>query len=114
MGYHCELVNNIQKVSWDGSLVAAYSENFKKAMVDDVLKDQKKVIFDLSKMTNIDASGLSVLVSILQWLNGKGGIMKLAGLQPRPKIVFEITHVINLFEIYDTVEEALASFNAPA
>ena len=113
MEYRCEMVNDVQKVSLDGRLVAAFSEGFKAKMFEH-LSGQKKVVFDLSKMAHIDSSGLGALVAILQWLNANGGVMKLACLQPRPKIVFDITHVGRLFEIYDTVEEALASFNAPA
>ncbi len=110
--YHCEIINNVEKVSLEGRLVAACSEEFKAEMFDR-LAGQKKVVFDLSKMAHIDSSGLGVLVSILQWLNANGGIIKLACLQPRPKNVFDITHVCRLFEIYDTVDAALASFNAP-
>ncbi len=113
MNWHFEIVNNVEKVSLEGRLVAAYSEGFKNDMFNR-LAAQKKVVFDMSKMVHIDSSGLGVLVSILQWLNANGGVVKLACIQPRPKIVFDITHVGRLFEIYDTVEEAMASFNAPA
>ena len=114
MEYRCEIIdNNVQKVTLNGRLVAACSEEFRADMFNRIA-GQKKVVFDLSKMTHIDSSGLGVLVSILQWLNANGGVMKLACLQPRPKIVFDITHVCRVFEIYDTVEAAVASFNAPA
>ena len=114
MEYRFEIVdNNVQMVTLDGRLVAACSEEFRADMFNRIA-GQKKVVFDLSKMTHIDSSGLGVLVSILQWLSANGGVMKLACLQPRPKIVFEITHVCRVFDIYDTVEAALASFNAPA
>ena len=113
MEYRYETVNDVQKVSLDGRLVAACSEEFKSAMFS-LLAKKQKVVFDLSKMSHIDSAGLGVLVSILQWFNANGGVMKLACLQPRPKIVFDITHVCRLFEIYDTLDAALESFNAPA
>ena len=114
MEYKCEIVgDNVQKVSLDGRLVAACSEKFKSAMFEH-LAGQRKVVFDLSKMSHIDSSGLGALVSLLQWLNSNGGVIKLACIQPRPKIVFDITKICRIFEIYDTVEAALASFNAPA
>ena len=111
MEYRCEIIdNNVQKVTLNGRLVAACSEEFRADMFNRIA-GQKKVVFDLSKMAHIDSAGLGGLVSILQWLNSNGGVMKLACLQPRPKIVFDITHVSRLFEIYDTVDAALASFN---
>ena len=39
-----------------------------------------------------------------------GGICRLACLQPHPRIVFDITKVFRVFEIFDSVEEAEASF----
>ena len=109
MDYHFEQIDNVMKVSLDGRLVAACSEEFKD-MMQERLKDQKSIIFDLKLMQHIDSSGLGALVSVLQWVNANGGVIKLACLQPRPKIVFDITKVYRVFEIYDTVEDALASF----
>ena len=109
MDYHFEPIDNVMKVSLDGRLVAACSEEFKDTMMDR-LKDQKSIIFDLKLMQHIDSSGLGALVSVLQWVNANGGVIKLACLQPRPRIVFDITKVYRVFEIYDTVEDALASF----
>ncbi len=109
MDYHFEQIDNVMKVSLDGRLVAACSEEFKDTMLER-LKDQKSIIFDLKRMQHIDSSGLGALVSVLQWVNSNGGVIKLACLQPRPKIVFDITKVYRVFEIYDTVEAALLSF----
>ena len=109
MDYHFEMVGNVLKVSLEGRLVAACSEEFKDTMFER-LKDNKAVVFDLTQMAHIDSSGLGALVSILQWMNSNNGSIKLACLQPRPKIVFDITKVYRVFDIYDTVEAALASF----
>ena len=109
MNYHFETVDDVLKVSLDGRLVAACSEEFKETMFER-LKDSKSILFDLSKMAHIDSSGLGALVSILQRVNANGGVVKLACLQSRPRIVFNITKIYRVFDIYDTVEEALASF----
>ena len=109
MDYQFETVGNVMKISLEGRLVAACSEEFKNTMFER-LKDQKAILFDLSKMVHIDSSGLGALVSLLQWVNSRGGVLKLACLQPRPRIVFEITKVYRVFDIHDTVEAALASF----
>ena len=109
MDYHFETVGDVLKVSLDGRLVAACSEEFKELMFER-LKDHKSILFDLSKMVHVDSSGLGALVSILQRVNSNGGVIKLACLQSRPRIVFEITKIYRVFDIYDTVEEALASF----
>ena len=112
MDYRFETIDNVLTVSIDGRLVASCAEEFKDAMLER-LGDAKQIIFDLKGMVHIDSSGLGALVSILQWVHTRGGVMKLANLQPRPKIVFDITKVYRVFEIFDTTEEALASFANP-
>ena len=113
MEYHFEVVNGILKVSLSGRLVASCSEDFKEAMFER-LKESKRVLFNLEKMEHVDSSGLGALVSVLQWMNGNGGVIKLCCLQPRPKIVFDITKVYRIFDIYATEAEALASFGPEA
>ena len=113
MNYNFENVGNVLKVTLDGRLVASCSEEFKDAMFER-LRDSKRVVMDLRKMGHIDSSGLGALVSILQWINSNGGTLKLFGLQSRPKIVFDITKVYRVFDIYNTEEEALAAFNTNA
>jgi len=110
MEYHFETDGNVLKVSLSGRLVASCSEEFKTTMFDR-LKDQKRVLFNLKQMEHVDSSGLGALVSILQWENSNSGVIKLCCLQPRPKIVFDITKVHRIFEIYDTEEAAMESFS---
>ena len=102
--------NGVLIVVPDGRLVAACSEELK-TLVSERLETTSKVLFDLSKMTHIDSSGLGALVQLLQKANAKGGTVKLANLQAHPRIVFDITKVYRVFEIFDSADAALASFN---
>ena len=110
MEYQFETEGNVLKVSLSGRLVASCSEEFKDAMFER-LKESKQIVFNLQKMEHVDSSGLGALVSVLQWVNSNGGALKLCCLQPRPKIVFDITKVHRIFEIYNTEAEALAAFS---
>jgi len=97
------------KVSVDGRLVAVCAEELKDALAGKV-EAKPQVLFDLSKMTHVDSSGLGALVQILQKCKSAGGNCRLAGLQPHPRIVFDITKVFRVFEIFDTVEQAERAF----
>ena len=110
MRYHFESTEDILKVSVSGRLVASCSEEFKETMFER-LKDFKKILFNLGEMEHIDSSGLGAIVSILRWKNTDGGVIKLCCLQPRPRIVFDITKVCRIFDIYNTEEEAVAAFS---
>ncbi|MDR0932194.1 MAG: STAS domain-containing protein [Victivallales bacterium] len=104
-------IGNVLKITVSGRLVAACSEEFKDT-VSGWLNENKFLLFDLSAMSHIDSSGLGVLVYLLQKVNAQEGALKLACLQPRPRIVFDITKVYRIFEIFDSVDAALASFEA--
>ena len=109
MDYRFETIDNVLVVSIEGRLVASCAEEFKDAMLEH-LQNANWILFDLKNMVHIDSSGLGALVSILQRVNTNGGVIKLACLQARPRIVFDITKIYRVFDIYNTVEEALASF----
>ena len=100
---------NLLMVSLEGRLVASCSEKLKED-IEGKIERCPNIIFDLSKMTHIDSSGLGALVMILQKTRAAGGITRLACLQPHPRIVFDITKVFRVFEIFDTVEEAEKAF----
>lgn len=97
------------RVRLEGRLVASSSEELKE-LVGKKLVRTPNVLFDLSKMSHIDSSGLGALVHILQASKAAGGITRLACLQAHPRIVFDITKVYHVFEIYDTVKEAEKAF----
>ena len=101
--------DGVEVVALDGRLVAACSEELKQKVLAQ-MAEKPKVLFDLSKMTHIDSSGLGVLVQLLQKATAAGGAVKLANLQAHPRIVFDITKVYRVFEIFDTFEAALESF----
>lgn len=108
---NCEFDNigNVLLVKVEGRLVAACSDEFQNDVIERTSAPMN-IVFDLSEMSHIDSAGLGALVFMLQKASANGGTVKLACLQPRPRIIFEITKVFRVFELFDTVEAALASF----
>ena len=104
-----EKKGNLVKISIVGRLVASCAEALKKTL-DDQVAVSPNILCDLSGMTHIDSSGLGVLVRVLQACKTAGGACRLACLQPHPRVVFDITKVFRVFDIYDTVEAAEKAF----
>ena len=75
-----------------------------------------KVVIDLSKTDFMDSSGLGVLISGLTTMRKAGGDIRLASIEKRIKNLFLITRLLGpVFDDYQTVEQALASFkDAPS
>lgn len=97
------------EIQIDGRLVASCAEEAQAAL-DKALEGSANLLLDLSKMTHIDSSGLGLLVRALQKARAAGGEVRLACLQAHPRIVFDITKVFRVFEIFDTVEEVRKAF----
>lgn len=110
MQYRFDQIGDITKISLEGRLVAGHTDAFREAAIAGI-NNCPNLLLDLQAMEHIDSSGLGALVSLLQKATAAGGSVKLACLQPRPKIVFDITRVYRVFEIYDSVDAAIASFH---
>ncbi|MBQ4315236.1 MAG: STAS domain-containing protein [Lentisphaeria bacterium] len=100
----------------DGVLVAhvqmfldnAGAENFK-YVLNERMKEGEKVILDLEKLINIDSYGLDALLAMAQKALENNSVIKLARVSADMQIVLDITKVYRVFDIYPTIEEAVAS-----
>lgn len=108
MEYILTANDNYLIVDMNGRLVAAYAEELR-GNVELWLQQSENLIFNLKNMGYIDSSGLGCLVYALQKAQNQSGTVKLVALQARPKIIFDITKVNRVFEIYDTIEAAAKS-----
>jgi len=86
--------------------------DFKNA-VQAVLETTAGLIFDLSKTSFIDSTGLGALVSLLKTCNQLKVKLYLVGLTPQVRQIFELTRLYRLFDIFDTVQQAKADFAEP-
>jgi anti-sigma B factor antagonist len=66
------------------------------------------VIIDMNEVEFMDSSGLAVLVEALQLTRRDNRALKLVGLRPRVRSIFEISRLDNIFQIYNSQAEALA------
>lgn len=71
-------------------------------------KRRTPVVADLTGVSFIDSSGLATLIEALQGVSRYSGKLRLVGLTPAVKNLFQLSNLTSIFEIYDTREEALA------
>jgi anti-sigma B factor antagonist len=67
-----------------------------------------ELVCDLTQVGFLDSSGLSALVSGLKATRERGGFLKLAGLNEQVAKIFKLTMLDRVFELYPSVETALA------
>lgn len=94
----------------EGSLEASNVTDFRQTVMG-LLKEGDEVVLDLGKVNFMDSSGLGTIVALGRSLAKAGGELRLANITPPVRTVFELTRLHRAFEIYETVEEAVASFS---
>jgi len=99
-------VDGILVVSIKGRLTVG-SDGFFRSETAGFSEKFQKIVMDCSEMEYIDSTGLGLIVRFFKEFTDAGGKFVLAALQPKPKLVFEITSASKIFEIYENVEKAL-------
>ena len=75
------------------------------ARVDQALASGiKTLLVDLKDTTFIDSSGLGTLVSALKKMRAKGCEMVICSTNPQVKMLFELTSMDQVFEIFESRE----------
>ena len=76
-------------------------------VVTEALQHTREVVLDLEGVQRIDSAGLGELVLIRMSAEASGNSLKLAGLNAHVRHVLDITNLSAIFEIYDSLVEAL-------
>jgi anti-sigma B factor antagonist len=71
-----------------------------------------QLVMDLARVAYVDSAGLGALVAGLTTARNQGGNVKLARVPRQFQEQLIITKLVTIFEVYNTVEEALLSFAA--
>lgn len=108
----CTRKNGIGVVHVNGALTAATVDSFREQLAEwqSCERDVKDFVLDLEAVDFMDSAGLGTLIAALKRITEHGGDMKLACLQKKPRMVFEITRAHKVFEIYNSVDDALRAF----
>ena len=69
-----------------------------------------QILINLAEVTHIDSSGLGELIASRVTVSNKGGELKLSHLTERMREVMTSTKVLQVFDIYNDEQEAIASF----
>ncbi len=99
----------IAVLSVEGRLNAVTAGELKDKLKRLVSESVYHIVLELAGVTFIDSSGLSAIVSGLKSVREHAGSLKLVGLSPTTKRVFELTRLDRILEFYQDVEEAIAN-----
>jgi anti-sigma B factor antagonist len=72
--------------------------------------DHKKVIFDLTGVTQMDSTGIGIIAMCSGKLKKAGGELRVAGASGLVEEVLKMTHMENIVGMYPTAAAAAAGF----
>ena len=99
---------DVDIVTIGGRLVMADAAEARSSFNKIIADNAKKLVVDLSEITFIDTSGLSVLISAYKMVRAKGGRMVLCGIPANVRMLLELTRLNEIFELFASTEAALA------
>jgi anti-sigma B factor antagonist len=77
-----------------------------------VEEGEKKILVNLSDVSNIDSSGLGELIAGYATLQKNGGDLKLLNLTERVSEIMMITKLLTVFDAFDDEAQAIRSFDS--
>ncbi|MBD1844854.1 STAS domain-containing protein [Cyanobacteria bacterium FACHB-63] len=106
----------------DGTTIVVFSPSgrldittawqFRTKLQDCIAKQGNHVVVNLGQVNFIDSSGLTSLVAGMRDADKAKGSFKLCNVHPEAKLVFEVTMMDSVFEIFESEEAALLSSKA--
>jgi anti-anti-sigma factor len=90
-----------------GRLDITTAWQFRLKLQECISKVTPHVVVNLGQVNFIDSSGLTSLVAGMRDADKVKGSFRICNVHPEAKLVFEVTMMDSVFEIFDTEEEAL-------
>lgn len=101
---------NIAVVSLEGNIHEGNCDEIKHRIESLIEEGKINIIVDLSRVPDMDSSGIGIFISLLDRVGKMNGTLKLASIQPFVMDVINISGLSKVFENYNSVNEASASY----
>jgi anti-anti-sigma factor len=90
-----------------GRLDITTAWQFRLKLQDCIAKESNHIVVNLGQVNFIDSSGLTSLVAGMRDADKFRGSFRICDVHPEAKLVFEVTMMDSVFEVFETEEEAL-------
>lgn len=97
-------------VTVDGEIDASNVAELQACLDDLLVQGDHNFVIDLAEVAFMDSSGLATLVHLFKRVRLGEGDVRLCGLQPQVRRVFELVRLNRVFETFPSRELAVASF----
>lgn len=111
MAVKCVMHGPVAVVSPEGTLWSDDKIVQLRETIEDLKKkDNKHLVFDLGRVNHLNSTALGLLVSAHTNYTQRGGTVKLCAIEKKISSLLVITKLSGVFDTYDSLEDALASY----
>ena len=89
---------------------ALIAEPVKEQLKEYFNKPKTKLILNLDNINFVDSTGFGVFLSIMKTANNNYGFFKICNINDEVMELFKLLHLHNVFEIYNSLEDCVESF----
>ena len=105
-------LGNVTVLDLKGRLVFDDGDSVLRERINELVDQGRlNLVVNLGEVTYIDSCGIGVLVAKFVSLRRKGGDLRFVSVTPRSQRLMEITKLMDIFRLYDTEADAVASFS---
>ncbi len=104
-------LENAVVIKVSGRMDAANANEFQQECERWINNGSTHILVELSDLQYVSSMGLSCFLSVAKILQAKSGSLILCRLLGLPRQVFEMTRLIDLFPVFDTMDAALQSLS---
>lgn len=109
MSLNTKDVKNYTIIYLSGRMDVHLASEVERELGDIIQKSPNNVVLNLEDVEYMSSSGLRVFVSLMRNLKEKNRTLKLCNLSVAVRKVFEVVELMDMFDIYSSEEEAVAS-----
>ena len=103
-----EPVAGVAVISIVGELDLSTAPRLREELIRLTMTDSPRVVLDLGGVDLLDPTGLGVIFDGVKRTRSRGGELVLARAEPQVRQDLEITRVIEILPVFETVEDATA------
>jgi anti-sigma B factor antagonist len=104
-------VNGVTVLQLAGRITLGEESNQLRTKLKDILSQGKtRLVLDLAEVSYIDSAGLGTLVAGFTSAQNQGANLKLANLTKRFSEQLHITKLVTVFDVFNSVKDAVKSF----
>lgn len=103
--------NGVTVLTLSGRVTLGEESSQLRTRFKDVLaKGKNRLVVDLAEVSYIDSAGLGTLVAGYTTASNQGATVKLANLTKKFREQLNITKLVTVFDVFESVEDAVKSF----